>query len=57
MLGVSQLSDVISIESDGAKRPIYAGNVIATVKSNDSKWIVEEQPHLTHVHQKAAHAD
>ncbi len=41
MLGVSQLSDVISIKSDGVfKRPIYAGNVIATVKSNDSKWIV-----------------
>ena len=40
-LGVSQISDVISIESDGIfKRPIYAGNVIATVKSNDPKWIV-----------------
>ena len=29
----SQLSDVISIKSDGVfKRPIYAGNVIATVR-------------------------
>ena len=41
LLGVSQISDVISIKADGIfKRPIYAGNVIATVKSNDPKWIV-----------------
>ena len=40
LLGVSQISDVISINADGLfKRPIYAGNVIATVKSNDPKWI------------------
>ncbi len=41
MLGVSQISDVISIESDGVfKRPIYAGNVISTVKTSDPKWII-----------------
>ena len=40
-LGISQLSDVISIGADGTfKRPIYAGNVIATVKSSDPKWII-----------------
>ena len=33
---VSQLSDVLAVDSaDTFKRPIYAGNAIATVKSND----------------------
>jgi electron transfer flavoprotein alpha subunit len=36
-LGVAQVSDIISVESpDTFKRPIYAGNAIATVKSNDA---------------------
>jgi len=36
LLGVNQLSDIICVEaSDTFKRPIYAGNAIATVKSND----------------------
>ncbi|MDN7132340.1 FAD-binding protein [Halomonas sp. MC140] len=34
---VSQLSDIIAVESaDTFKRPIYAGNAIATVKSDDA---------------------
>ena len=37
MLDVAQISDIISVESpDTFKRPIYAGNAIATVKSADS---------------------
>ena len=41
LLDVAQISDVISVEaSDSFKRPIYAGNVIATVKSSDAKKVV-----------------
>jgi len=37
LLGVNQLSDIIAVESaDTFKRPIYAGNAIATVKSTDA---------------------
>ena len=37
MLDVAQISDIISVESpDTFKRPIYAGNAIATVQSADS---------------------
>ena len=37
LLGVNQLSDIIAVESpDTFKRPIYAGNAIATVKSEDT---------------------
>ena len=37
LLGVNQLSDIIAVEStDTFKRPIYAGNAIATVKSSDA---------------------
>lgn len=36
MMDVNQISDVIEIESeDTFKRPVYAGNAIATVKSSD----------------------
>ena len=40
-LGVAQISDIIAVDSqDTFKRPIYAGNAIATVKSNDSKKVI-----------------
>ncbi len=40
-LDVMQISDIISVESaDTFKRPIYAGNAIATVKSNDAKKVI-----------------
>jgi electron transfer flavoprotein alpha subunit len=41
LLDVAQISDIISIESeDTFKRPFYAGNVIATVQSTDSKKVI-----------------
>jgi len=41
MLGVSQISDIVKVQSDDSfVRPIYAGNVLATVKSSDSIKIV-----------------
>ncbi len=41
LLGVAQVSDIIAIESaDTFKRPIYAGNAIATVQSKDAVKII-----------------
>ncbi len=41
LLDVAQISDIIDVVSaDTFKRPIYAGNAIATVKSNDEKKVV-----------------
>ncbi len=41
LLDVAQISDIISIESeDTFKRPFYAGNVIATVQSTDTKTVI-----------------
>ena len=41
LLDVMQVSDIISAESaDTFTRPIYAGNAIATVKSNDAKKVI-----------------
>ncbi len=41
LLDVGQISDIISVESaDTFKRPIYAGNVIATVQSADPKKVI-----------------
>lgn len=40
-LDVSQISDIISVEStDTFKRPIYAGNAIATVQSSDAVKVI-----------------
>lgn len=41
LLDVAQISDITSVESaDTFQRPIYAGNVIATVKSSDAKKVI-----------------
>ncbi len=41
LLDVAQISEIISVESaDTFKRPIYAGNVIATVQSTDAKKVI-----------------
>jgi len=45
ILDTQQISDIMSIEGlDTFKRPIYAGNVIATVKSNDSVRVITIRP-------------
>jgi len=44
-LDVAQLSDIVSVENeDTFVRPIYAGNALATVKSNDSKKVITIRP-------------
>ncbi|HBO12995.1 MAG TPA: electron transfer flavoprotein subunit alpha [Halieaceae bacterium] len=41
LLDVAQISDIISVEAaDTFKRPIYAGNVIATVQTADAKKVI-----------------
>lgn len=41
LLDVAQISDIITVESaDSFKRPIYAGNVIATVQSEDAIKVI-----------------
>ena len=44
-LDIAQVSDILSVESeDTFIRPIYAGNALATVKSNDSKKVITVRP-------------
>lgn len=41
LLDVAQISDIIAVEgADTFKRPIYAGNVIATFQSSDAKKVI-----------------
>ena len=41
LMDVAQISDIIAVDSpDTFKRPIYAGNVIATVQSSDAKKVI-----------------
>ncbi len=41
LLDVAQISDITSVEADDTfTRPIYAGNIIATVKSADTKKVI-----------------
>ena len=41
LLDVGQISDIIAVDgADTFKRPIYAGNVIATVQSSDAKKVI-----------------
>ena len=45
LLDSSQISDIISVESaDTFKRPVYAGNAIATVQSNDAVKTLTVRP-------------
>ena len=45
LLDVAQISDIIKIEGeDTFVRPIYAGNALATVQSQDSKKIITVRP-------------
>ena len=44
-LDVAQVSDIVNVESqDTFTRPIYAGNALATVKSNDMKKVITVRP-------------
>ncbi len=45
LLDVAQVSDIVKVESaDTFVRPIYAGNVLATVKSSDAIKVVTVRP-------------
>lgn len=45
LLDVQQISDIIDIiDAHTFKRPIYAGNAIATVKSTDAKTVITVRP-------------
>jgi len=45
LLDVAQISDIIAVESaDTFKRPIYAGNAIATIQSSDAIKVISVRP-------------
>lgn len=45
LIDASQISDIISVESaDTFKRPIYAGNAIATIQSSDPIKVITVRP-------------
>lgn len=45
LIDSSQISDIIAVDSaDTFKRPIYAGNAIATVQSSDEKKVITVRP-------------
>lgn len=45
LLDVAQVSDIVAVESaDTFVRPIYAGNVLATVKSSDQVKVITVRP-------------
>jgi electron transfer flavoprotein alpha subunit len=45
LLDVMQISDVVSVEGERTfKRPIYAGNAIPTIRSNDPKLVLTVRP-------------
>ena len=44
MLDVQPITDVIEINGDKFKRPVYAGNAIATVTSSDKVKLITVRP-------------
>jgi len=41
LMDVAQISDILAVESESVfQRPIYAGNIIATVESSDEKKVI-----------------
>ncbi|MCF2846928.1 FAD-binding protein [Pseudoalteromonas sp. ACER1] len=58
LLDVAQISEIIDvIDADTFKRPIYAGNAIATVKSLDSKKVITVRASSFDIAQEQAPVD
>ncbi len=57
-LGITQISDIIEVvDGDTFKRPIYAGNAIATVKSRDNKKVITVRTTAFDAATKTGHAE